>query len=615
MASNRSSTLFVDNLPISIKKIWIYNLFTKFGKIADIFLPNKRSKITNMQFGFVRFNNRKEAITAAVNTNHQWYWGQKLMVHTAKFGAAKQAQQHYTKDKRSKWIYKVKTPKQAEDNPISDDVAQAQDKPISGNTDHQVFRGAGEANIQHYFKKIHIHPSGNGWLMRSAVAKISKLLSPNELLEIFRRNNTPVEHIKAMGGRFVIITFPNSEIRDEIMKEEWLPIWFECIKPWSGESAKEERFAWLSCYGMPLNGWSVPNFKIIGDSWGEFLKVDDDTLYERSFEKGRILIVTQQSQRISGIIHMEIMGQIYSVRIEEDESFRIIMSQAFPTRCSAFETNKISEDEEAPEEKSLGEEKRERANSDEAKNAEEEQEVEVVNETPEIFINVEAGVDPKKDEAPQYAESNLQMVVFNPLFKSWKYILQSHNVVGNLNVGSPKVTITIEEEKPDSICSINSINAIETSQIDSSKANNLEIESPDADNVTSWSELPFNTKLMESSKKRATAEKIKRRKKSIEELIGFPKSKKGGRKIKKGVLLRSAIASAALSISSEGFRNRNRLILNEDEAARSVSKIIGEDFSGDDDEVISKLMSNKIIGENFPGDEDEASSNLRSNNL
>ena len=56
-------------------------------------------------------------------------------------------------------------------------------------------------------------------------------------------------------------------------------------------------------------------------------------------------------------------------------------------------------------------------------------------------------------------------------------------------------------------------------------------------------------------------------------------------------MVRSAIAAATLSISSEGIKNRNRIILNEAEAARSISKIISEDFMGNDEEVLSKFMA------------------------
>lgn len=85
-----------------------------------------------------------------------------------------------------------------------------------------------------------------------------------------------------------------------------------------------------------------------------------------------------------------------------------------------------------------------------------------------------------------------------------------------------------------------------------------------------------------------------RRFKSVEDILKLPKSKsRGGRKKQKCIVYRSAIAATALSvasISSGGIKNRNRIILNEEEAVWTVTKIIGEDYLGNDEEVFSKIM-------------------------
>ncbi|KAF7152496.1 hypothetical protein RHSIM_Rhsim01G0127900 [Rhododendron simsii] len=62
-------SLFIDNLPKDTRKIWIYNLFSRFGKIRDLYIPNKTSRITGQKFGFVRFGNRMEAVNAAEEIN------------------------------------------------------------------------------------------------------------------------------------------------------------------------------------------------------------------------------------------------------------------------------------------------------------------------------------------------------------------------------------------------------------------------------------------------------------------------------------------------------------------------------------------------------------------
>lgn len=85
--SNRDSitTLFVDNLPEEIRNVWVKNLFSKYGRVRDIFIPNNRSKITGMRFGFIRFARKDESVTAITKTNDTWVWDQKLVVKMARF--------------------------------------------------------------------------------------------------------------------------------------------------------------------------------------------------------------------------------------------------------------------------------------------------------------------------------------------------------------------------------------------------------------------------------------------------------------------------------------------------------------------------------------------------
>lgn len=78
-----SITLFVDNLPVDIRKIWLYNLFSKFGRVIDSYIPIKRSKISGNWFGFVRYAYKKEAMLALEKTDGLWIWNHSLVVNTA----------------------------------------------------------------------------------------------------------------------------------------------------------------------------------------------------------------------------------------------------------------------------------------------------------------------------------------------------------------------------------------------------------------------------------------------------------------------------------------------------------------------------------------------------
>lgn len=255
---------------------------------------------------------------------------------------------------------------------------------------------------------------------------------------MFNKENTLVEHIKAIDGRYIIITFFSPEVRNETLKEDWLSIWFENINPWSGVSAKEERFVWLSCYGFPLNGWPVPNFKLIGDCWGEFLKVDEPTLHGDSFERGRILIASEQSQRISGTIQLEILGLKYYVRVEEDDSFRTINFNSLLTQSTALKSEFFEDKNATAHTNAMVENVVEVVEKDEdvAMSAElapnndkvDELEVEIVDETP-VENRTENKVD-VVDESPdkliieevvaEHNATDLQMMVFKPLSMPWK---------------------------------------------------------------------------------------------------------------------------------------------------------------------------------------------------
>lgn len=124
----------------------------------------------------------------------------------------------------------------------------------------------------------------------------------------------------------MIITFLSEEQRSETLKEKWLELWFDEVKPWNGESSKSERFAWIACYGMPLNAWNVQTFRAIGSLWGCFIEVDSDTLREVSFVKGRILIATENPNKIRGEVQLMVDRRKYIVTMEEEESYRTVIS-------------------------------------------------------------------------------------------------------------------------------------------------------------------------------------------------------------------------------------------------------------------------------------------------
>ncbi|KAL7202233.1 hypothetical protein ACSBR1_033829 [Camellia fascicularis] len=74
MIEGRTSffTIFVDNIPKSVNPKGLYNLFSKFGVVKDVFIPQKKRKLTNTRSGFVRFNCSVAAKVAVQKENGLW---------------------------------------------------------------------------------------------------------------------------------------------------------------------------------------------------------------------------------------------------------------------------------------------------------------------------------------------------------------------------------------------------------------------------------------------------------------------------------------------------------------------------------------------------------------
>lgn len=66
---------------------------------------------------------------------------------------------------------------------------------------------------------LKIQPSGSGWLYRSVVAVLYKMISVEDLCEEIQKEVARDILIRAMGGRNILITFPSFDIKDEMEQE------------------------------------------------------------------------------------------------------------------------------------------------------------------------------------------------------------------------------------------------------------------------------------------------------------------------------------------------------------------------------------------------------------
>lgn len=174
-----------------------------------------------------------------------------------------------------------------------------------------------EGSFQEY-RKLILKPEGNGWLYRSVVAKLRSLISIDELKVQMAEMGVANILVRAMGGRFVILTCNNKEEMGNLLKVNCLQRWFSEVKPWEGQAACIERCVWLHCFGIPLNGWNYSSFKAIGELWGTFISADESTFRLSSFAFAKVLVATNVFDKIDEWINIEIAGKNYRVKVRQE---------------------------------------------------------------------------------------------------------------------------------------------------------------------------------------------------------------------------------------------------------------------------------------------------------
>lgn len=78
-------TIYVDNLPNSVGLPWFRKVFGSFGSVVKSFLPNKKSRKTGNQFGFIRYASSRAVDVAISKANGLWVGKRYLIVERASF--------------------------------------------------------------------------------------------------------------------------------------------------------------------------------------------------------------------------------------------------------------------------------------------------------------------------------------------------------------------------------------------------------------------------------------------------------------------------------------------------------------------------------------------------
>lgn len=588
-------SLYIDNLPNGVGLPWFRKFFSNFGSVVDAYLPFKRSKRTGNRFGFIRYDSIRGMEFAKEKANGFWIGKKNLIVEKATYD--REAPQQISKP-RFELNY----------GGFRGSRAQGQNRAFDGK---DMGYGKELKDVEKRFS-LNLNPVAVDWLTKSAVAKLKALTTPELVQNALRELNFNDVSVKSLGGMKIIITFQSRDDRTNALTNPIIVNWFKLIKPWNGEVAGESRIIWLKCRGMPLTVWNVASFKRMGEIWGEFITLDVETMKEESYDVGRLMIATEQPQRIEEWINITVRGKIHKVKVWEEDCDDI-----FNEKPISDWVNKQHD------------ELRVLHDSDHAKVNDE---VDKQHDEPSLSKNVREKVvakntlginkegDQDQDRLKDDVEGDVDAVnhqLENVLEPSAdvgsKYGSQHHDScseeVANSKIEADMPPIFNEEAiVMDSInSSLGTQNSVAESEIVADSLEKISMEyQPQSNNEEHLDHFEANQVPIQAAIKGI---KGKRNRKSIDEILGYSKvnarNTNGKRNNKKCVVLRSAVASAALSasISSGGINNRNKILLDEAQAIWAVDKLFGISYDGEEEEVVSKIAEMEALNKARAGDQ------------
>ncbi|KAL7233551.1 hypothetical protein ACSBR1_017214 [Camellia fascicularis] len=306
--------VFVDNLPASLNPKGLYNLFAKFGVVMDVFIPQKRRRLTNTRFGFVRFGCSVVANIAVQKAHGLWLDDRTLQVKHAEYG---------------KVTIRGEAKKRPLRNQVRGSIVYADkegDVPIgcSGLRDRRSYvdavaskRGEGGGGIVVKAEEV-----GNGWLFESIIIRLKVPYVNISLKKEIAAIGVEDVMVRDSGGRDVVITFNSKEERALKFPaiKELIGDWCEEItegKP--GQVLEQERSVWLSCYGIPLHLWNSYNIRKIGEVWGQVLCLEGVTSQPLTFVCAKVKISTKSMESINSAVNLECRGRVFPVKVCEEQ--------------------------------------------------------------------------------------------------------------------------------------------------------------------------------------------------------------------------------------------------------------------------------------------------------
>ncbi|MCH84690.1 RNA recognition motif, partial [Trifolium medium] len=266
-----SISFFVTNFPedSTVEEIW--QLFARFGRVRDVYIPSKVDKWGN-KFAFVKFREVKEVGELSQSMKDVWLGSFKLRINKSRFDRKEG-------DKRKEEVGRVKAT-------------------VDGGVNNSFGRS---------FKIVMVQSTSSQEVLHKCN------VVEEEALQVEVDDRVLKEFELSFVGKLAV-SVEMRRIKTTLYMEGFL-----IFRPWSPASFVDRRVTWVKVYGIPLHVWGENLFKAIGGKYGEFLDFDYDMASRAKLDVARIKIATDFRGSIDNLLRIKALGTFYSLRIVEEK--------------------------------------------------------------------------------------------------------------------------------------------------------------------------------------------------------------------------------------------------------------------------------------------------------
>ena len=261
-----SFTILVDNLPLSVTRSWLWQLFGYEGKMVDVFLSRKRRKNNHQPLAFVRFAKQHEAKKAIMNLHESVIRGCKIKVSMAEFKRKEDIKRDQAAFRPSfKRLAESKNGAINQGMSYKDVLNKTQTAPGDGKKAIVKTKDKEKVDDEEKYDRTRVV---YGKVDKIMVRELARSIVGENLMEAkLRKTFLLFESIRALGAYNALITFATKEDMAKTMNEggSVLREYFDNLCIWIDEKVCQTRRVWVECFGMPIHAWSSANPRKIAE--------------------------------------------------------------------------------------------------------------------------------------------------------------------------------------------------------------------------------------------------------------------------------------------------------------------------------------------------------------